>query len=88
MKQEPTWFDQAKNVKLLLRGLFLICALLVVLDFIIHRHIYHAWEKIPAFYALYGFIACVILVLLARAMRVVLMRPEDYYERRGDLSDD
>ena len=37
-------------------------------------------EKIPGFYAFYGFIGCVVLVLLATAMRKVLMRDEDYYD--------
>jgi len=34
------------------------------------------------FYSLYGFVACVILVLLAKEMRKLVMRDEDYYERR------
>jgi hypothetical protein len=29
----------------------------------------------------YGFVACVLLVLTAKALRRLLKRPEDYYER-------
>ncbi|MEO5342747.1 MAG: hypothetical protein H7842_05315 [Gammaproteobacteria bacterium SHHR-1] len=85
-------FDKPANVKRLLRGLYVACGLLVALDFVIHRHVLHDWEKIPAFYALYGFVGCVLLVLIAKGMRRFLMRPEDYYLRReqgpGPLPDD
>ena len=77
-------FDKPENVQRLLRALYLACGLLFVLDFIIHRHRDHAWESLPAFYALYGFIGCVVLVLVAKWMRTWLMRPEDYYERSVD----
>lgn len=35
---------------------------------------------IPAFYCLYGFVACVLLVLAATQLRKILMREEDYYD--------
>lgn len=38
----------------------------------------HALE-FPASYALYGFVACVVLVLLGRALRRAVMRDEQYY---------
>ncbi len=74
-------FDKPENIKRLLHGFYAICALLIVLDFVIHRHIYHSWEVAPAFYAIYGFTGCVVLVLIARWMRSFLMRDEDYYDR-------
>jgi hypothetical protein len=33
------------------------------------------------FYGWYGFVGCVGLVLVAKALRVILKRPEDYYDR-------
>lgn len=73
-------FDKPKNIERLLRGLYAVCIMLVIADFVVHRHISLAWEEIPAFYALYGFIACVVLVVIAKAMRKVIMRKEDYYD--------
>lgn len=73
-------FDKPENVSRLLRGFYLVCAILFLLDFILHRHISIRWENIPAFYALFGFIACVVLVLLATEMRKLVMRKEDYYD--------
>lgn len=81
MKDEKKYlFDDQKNIKRLLNILYVCCALLVVLDFVIHRHTIHDWEKLWAFYPLYGFIGCVVLVIVATWMRNFLMRPEDYYD--------
>ncbi len=74
-------FDNPRNVKRLLRVIYLICAALVGLDFVFERHVFHDWEALPGFYALYGFVACAALVLIAKEMRKPLMRKEDYYDR-------
>jgi len=73
-------FDKPKNVSRLLRGFYVVCAVLLVLDFVLHRHTSHSWENLPGFYAVYGFVACVLLVLIAKEMRKVIMRKEDYYD--------
>jgi hypothetical protein len=78
-------FDDPRNVGRVVRGLLFACIVLAGLDMLVHRHVSHPWEGIVGFYALYGFVACVLLVLLAKEMRKLLMRDEDYYERdRGD----
>ena len=74
-------FDNPANVRLLLRVFYVICALLVLVEFVFHRHVSHPFENLFGFYAVYGFAACVALVLIAKQMRKVLMRDEDYYER-------
>lgn len=73
-------FDKPKNVSRLLLGFYIICGILLVVDFIVHRHTVHPWEGLPGFYAIYGFVACVVLVLIAKEMRKVLMRKEEYYD--------
>ncbi|WP_246814368.1 hypothetical protein [Ferrimonas balearica] len=69
-----------------------ICVALLALDFVVHRHTEHPWETLLGFYPLYGFVGCVVLVLLAKVMRKVVMRPEDYYDRlegcEGENRDD
>ena len=56
---------------------------MLVLDFVIHRHVMHSWENLWGFYPLYGFVGCVVLVLVATWMRTFLMRPENYYANEG-----
>ena len=80
MSKESDFFDRPATIKWILRIFYGLCIALVALDFVVHRHIYVWFETLPTFYALYGFVACVVLVLLAKIMRVLLMRDEDYYD--------
>jgi hypothetical protein len=73
-------FDKPQNVWRVIHVLYGLCGLTLLLDFVIHRHVDHPWEAIWGFYCLYGFVACVLLVLVAKEMRKVLMRGEDYYD--------
>ena len=78
--EEPGFFDKPSNITLILRVFYVLCVLLVVLDFVVHRHIYTEFEEIPTFYAIYGFVACVVLVVIAKWMRKFIMRDEQYYD--------
>ncbi len=73
-------FDEPKNVRRVVRGLIAACVILFGLDAVLHRHVDHPWEAFFGFYALYGFVACVLLVLLAKEMRRLVMREENYYQ--------
>ena len=77
-------FDNPRNVRRVVRGLVAACAVLLGLDAVVHRHAVHPWESFFGFHAFYGFLACVLLVLLAREMRKLVMREERYYEEPGD----
>lgn len=74
------WFDDRSNIKRLLKWFYWICAVLLALDLVIHRHVIHAWENLFGFYGVFGFVACTVLVLVAKQMRKALMRSEDYYD--------
>ncbi|MDF2179847.1 hypothetical protein P2G88_16465 [Aliiglaciecola sp. CAU 1673] len=75
-------FDNPANVQRLLRFFYSLCVVLFLLDFVVHRHHLLDFEAIPGFYAAFGFVACVLLVLLAKLMRKFLQRDEDYYDKR------
>lgn len=74
------FFDKPQNVERLLRAFYAVCGLLFILDFFVHRHIYTNWEKLPGFYALYGFVAFVVLIVVSRLLRRLLTRKENYYD--------
>ena len=76
----PAWFDVSKNVRLVIGGLFTSCAILVALDLLYTKHTHFAPEEWFGFYGLYGFVGCVMLVMFAKLLRKVVMRPEDYYD--------
>ena len=76
-------FDKPQNVRRVLWALGAVCIVTIGADFVYHRHIVHPWEGVWGFYAIYGFVACVVLVLVAKELRKLLMRAEDYYDRNG-----
>ena len=88
MKNEKKYlFDDPNNVKRVLHILSGCCIFLFALDFVIHRHVMHTWENLWGFYPLYGFVGCVILVLVATWVRTFLMRSEDYYDDKQHVTD-
>ena len=75
------WLDCEQNVTRLYRGLWAAGIGLLALDLFLHRHEEFDFAAWFGFYAVFGFLACVALVLIAKRLRVLLMRPEDFYER-------
>ena len=41
-------------------------------------------ERVFAFNALYGFLACAVMILAAKALGLWLKRPDTYYGKHGD----
>ncbi len=80
-QQEQGWVDKPANQRLVRRFIYIACALLFIADFVVHRHISTPAERIPAFYALYGFVALVGVVMAAKGLRRLIMRDEGYYDR-------
>ena len=70
-----------KNIKKMLKVFYVICGLLVLVDFMVHRHIYHDLGKHPCILChLWFYWLCCFWVLIATEMRKFLMRGEDYYD--------
>ncbi len=78
--EKSRFLDKPRNVRFLIRALYAVCIVVFAADFVVHRHIDHPWEELPGFYAVYGLVACVILVLVARELRKLIMRREDHYD--------
>jgi hypothetical protein len=76
------WLDDPANVTKLYRGLWVAGILLAALDLVLNRHDDFSFAETWGYYAFYGFVACVALVLAAKeVLRRLLKRPENYYER-------
>ena len=78
------WFDDKRNVKKIITALVIICLVLFVSDAFYQKHPYFIVESLFGFYALYGFVMCVALVLVAKWMRKFVMRVEDYYDKEHE----
>ena len=75
------WLDDPKKVSRIFWSLVVVCAGLLAVDLFYHKHVILEAEGIFGFYGIFGFVTCVVLVLVAKLMRKVLMRDEDYYDR-------
>jgi hypothetical protein len=75
------WLDKRRNVDRLVHAFYVICAFLIVVDVFVPKHGPFALEHVFGFYGLFGFLACVALVLIAKQLRRILIRPENYYDR-------
>jgi hypothetical protein len=75
------WLDEPRNVNKICWALYIVCAIVTLADFFPYKHHLHFdFEYWPGFFSIYGFVACVALVLAATQLRKVLMRDEDYYD--------
>ncbi|MGB5081186.1 MAG: hypothetical protein WBO23_10635 [Burkholderiales bacterium] len=80
-KEREYWLDRKENVTTVYRTAWGIGALLLLAELFLRRHEDFGFAAWFAFYAGFGFVACVALVLTAKALRRILKRSEDYYER-------
>ena len=76
--------EEARKLKAMgqwaIRVLLAIGAVLVVLEFIVHRHGEIALEDLLLFPAVYAFFVCIFIVVGGIWLRKIAMRPEDYYD--------
>jgi len=78
------WLDDPRNVRKIVYALVAVCVLLVLLDFFYDKHAHFEAENWFGFFGFFGFVGGVGLVLAAKELRRLVMRPEDYY---GDDDD-
>lgn len=74
------WLERPGSVNKVIYALAVICIVVVVADFFYEKTTHHSWETTPGFYALFGFFSCVFLVIVAKGLRRILKRDEDYYD--------
>lgn len=80
------WFDRTENVRKVLTGLFIACALVVLIDVVFwitgfDKHPYLKWQQWPGFQAVYGFVSCAALAMASNyVLRPLVKRNQDFYE--------
>lgn len=85
--EDRRWLDEPANVNKIVYGLYILCALLLSVDLLdvfhlgYHKHPHFDMEKWLGFYGIYGFLGSVGLVMVAKQMRKILSKDEDYYDR-------
>ena len=79
MKKELRVFDKPENARKFLVFFYASLVVLLIVDFFIHKHAEFPWEDAPAFFAVYGFGSCVLLIFIAKLLGIFIKRDEDYY---------
>ena len=65
---------------MLWRAFLAVLAMTVAAEIFIQPHPHFAVERLFAFNAAYGFLACAALILVARGIGLFIKRPDDYYD--------
>jgi purine-cytosine permease-like protein len=62
---------------------YVALAITLASDFFVHRdHAVYIWDKIPGWGALYGFVSCVLIIIVSKFIghQGGIMKKEDYYD--------
>jgi hypothetical protein len=86
LPDDDAWLVRPATIKLLWRILWLVLALTVAAHFVIPVKGYFGIDAWYGFGAAFGFLCCLLMVLIARGLGFFLKRDEDYY--RGEQEDD
>jgi hypothetical protein len=78
------WLDDPRHVKLLWRLFLGILVLVVLIGALIPLHPHFDLESLFGFYAWFGFIACVVMIVAAKGLGLLLRRPDTYYREPDD----
>ena len=78
--EEKHWLVRPETIRWLWRGGFVVLALVVLADFFIHTHEYFQIDGTFGFYAWYGLVVCIGMVLLAKGLGIFLKRKDTYYD--------
>jgi hypothetical protein len=81
---KPHWLDDPRNVKRLWRGFLVVLVLTVLAEGLVTLHPHFAVESLFGFHAVFGFIGCALMILVAKALALLLKRPDTYYAQDDD----
>ena len=73
--------------KLFWRLYWVVLALSLILDLVwlyLHAFHYHfQFQYLPQFFAILGLIGCMLLILIAKALGIIIVVDEDYYQEKS-----
>lgn len=80
MNGRTHWLVRPETIRLLWRVFIAILVLSVLAQIFVAMHPHFSAEGIFGFYASYGFVACVAMVMVAKWLGRLIKRRDDYYE--------
>ncbi len=82
IKRIVDYLGNPENAGRLKKLLYITLAVIVAADFLVPReHVAFFWDAIPGWSAVYGFISCVLIIVVSKFLgHRGLMKKEDYYD--------
>ena len=74
------WLVRPRTIRRLWQIFIAILVLTVLAELAVESHPHFAVERLFGFYALYGFLSCAVLIVIAKALGLVLKRRDTYYD--------
>lgn len=81
--KDDHWLARPETIRLLWRIFIAILVLVVAVQFLSGTDGHFGIDGWIGFGAVFGFLSCLIMVLVAKGLGYVLKRPEDYYRKGG-----
>lgn len=88
MTMQTNWLTRPESIRRLWIGFVIVLAAVVLAEFGVSGDPHFAVERVFGFNAWYGFIACALLIIGAKALGLLLKRPDTYYEDHEGGGDD
>lgn len=85
IKKIVDYLGNPENSSKLKKMLYISLVVIVISDFFVHReHAHYIWDKIPGWGAFYGFVSCVLIILVSKFIgkQGGVMKKEDYYDKQ------
>lgn len=82
--QQPSWLVRPTTIRWLWRWFIVVLALTVLAQLVVKIKGYFLVDGWFAFGAVFGFLACVLMVLVAKLLGLFLKRDERYYDDELD----
>lgn len=76
-REDDHWLARPTTIRLLIRGGLLVLGGTLLAEAFVPGHGHHGFDEFPGFAALFGFLVCVAMVLVAKGMGRILKRDED-----------
>ena len=77
---DQSWFE--RNGRVIFWALVGVCLALLAAELFYEHHAHFVIDGWPGFYAVFGFLAFIFIVFAGKGLRRLIMRDEDYYDRR------
>ena len=77
---KKNWFYRKSSIKKLYIYSAVFLGIVIITEYFITMHPHFKIESIFSFYAIFGFLSCVVLIFIAKILGFFIKRKDDYYD--------